>query len=521
MARRELARRSLRRFLPIFYPDLIFNWFHETLDNALLQFLQDVEAKRSPRLIIEAPPRHSKSLFTTRGLTPFLLGRHPEWEIVAACATQELASYFGREIRRTINSPEYRNLFPATEPDPSSNSIDQMLTTRHGGYWLVGVGGQLTGVGGHVVLMDDLIKSKEVADSEVEMARVWEWFHAVAMTRLSPGGGVILMHTRWGIQDVIGRVLAADPTGWKRLTFPALAVEDEPHRRKGEALQPGRYTTKMLEKVRDDLVKAGRERDWMALYQQSPVSDTGVFFKSEWLNYVPIPQFPERESLTWYIGVDLAASLSSAADKTCFMPIGMDHEGNCYAAPDTILDRMEFLTAASKLCDLIEKYRPMWVACEKGPLHSAFGPILRAEMRRRQIFCTIKEISRTQGKHIYAAPVQARMQSKAFFFPNTNQFTLEIAPQFLNYIPGNENQTDDAIDAAANLFATMDKMAGPLPPAPPPEPTAEEEEETQWDKLMDDRDRLNSWLDRAEAGRAPFTKLNGDPIERRKDETYT
>ena len=506
LARRELARRDILSFIPRVFPDLDFNWYHRELADALNQFVLDVEQKKSPRLLISAPPRHSKSLFTTRGLTPWILGRHPNWESIVATSTQDLADYFGVEVRRICNDPEYHALFPDFEIDKSSNAVSHLATLKHGGYKLVGVGGGLPGRGAHVLICDDLLASREDAQSAKVMDGIWSWFNSVAMNRLSPGGGVIVMNTRWEIDDVIGRVMASDTKNkWKVLSYAALAEEDEKHRKKGEALHPERYTREMLEAERDRLTSVGKERDWVSLYQQRPMKESGGFFKAENLSFIPVKDYPNPKDLNWFIGTDFAASVKKTSDKTSLVPFGIDRKGDIYLAPDAVLERLDSLAAVHRLVDLIRKYRPMWVASEKGPLNSAYGPLLRSAMREKNVFATIREISRSQGKYVYATPVQARMQGRRLHFPDTQFYRLTVAPQFLNFVPGNDNQEDDFIDGLANGVFHLDQL-----PRAPGEPEKKElspieEEAATWKRIA--RNNAGRVVDKV-----PFRHLNGDTV---------
>ena len=130
-----------------------------------------------------------------------------------------------------------------------------------------------------------------------------EWFNGVAMNRLMPGGGVVVMHTRWNPRDFIGRILETDSAAWQRKSFPAIATADEPQRKKGEALQPGWYSKDLLEKERDRLIRAGQERKWLALFQQQPRNETGGFFTRQDMDkaIVPVKSFPKHGDFSWDI----------------------------------------------------------------------------------------------------------------------------------------------------------------------------------------------------------------------------
>lgn len=507
LARRELCRRSLRHFIPRFFPDMVFNWFNEELAQILEEFVRDVELRKSPRLLISAPPRHGKSVFTTRGLTPWVLGSHPSWETIVATSTQDLANYFGVEVRRIINDPEYQAIFPELQIDKSSNAVDHMATLTRGGYKLIGVGGGLPGRGANILIADDLLASRTDAQSETVMNSLWSWFNSVAMNRLQPGGGVIVMNTRWEVDDVIGRIKATDTKHkWKEFSYAALAEGDEAHRKDGDALIPHYFTKEMLEAERDRLIAAGKERDWLSLFQQRPTKESGDFFKAENFSFIPIKDYPAKKDLVWYMGGDFAASVKTSADKTALVPFGVDKKGDIYLAPDAVLARMESSKVVARTVELMRDYKPMWFASEKGPLHAAYGPPLRDLMRAKNVFCTIREVGRTQGKHIYATPVQARMQQRRLHFPDNLFYRTIVAPQFLNFVPGNDNQEDDFIDALANGVGELPSGVAAPPEAIIKVKTKEEEEKEYWD-------RVEKYSYGRQKSKVPFARLNGDAFK--------
>lgn len=135
------------------------------------------------------------------------------------------------------------------------------------------------------LIIDDPFKDRAEADSPTIRRKVWEWYTSTLYTRLAPGGGILVINTRWHMDDLSGRLLEAGSTGdgdqWRVVNFPAIAEEDEPHRKRGDALHPERYPLEQLEAIR----KAIGTRDWEALYQQHPTPDGGNIFKAEWLRF--------------------------------------------------------------------------------------------------------------------------------------------------------------------------------------------------------------------------------------------
>jgi len=301
--RAEMARRRLLDFVLFTFPGYEAGWFAREVCEALDWFLGEVEAKRSPRLILEAPPRHGKSEIVSRRFPAFAFGRSPDLSIIAASYGADLASRMNRDVQRVIDSELYHAVFPTTALSGSNirtvsgtalrNSDIFEIVGRRGCYRSAGVGGGITGMGADVLIVDDPIKDAEQAESAVYRAKVWEWFTSTAYTRLAPGGGVLLIMTRWHEDDLAGRLqdLARRGEGetYRVLRFPAVAEHDEAHRKEGEALHPERYPLDQLERIR----MAVGSRVWASLYQQRPAAAEGQIFKREhWRDFAPVSDDP-------------------------------------------------------------------------------------------------------------------------------------------------------------------------------------------------------------------------------------
>ena len=212
LAMRELSRRRFLPFVQRFRPKYLAGWVHRDVCRRLERFLERVENKEEPRLLMMMPPRSGKSELGSRHFPPWVLGKHPEWEIIAASHTSSLTLSFSRYIRDLVRDPAYRVLFENMRLDPTSQSVENWNTLGGGGYLAAGVGTGITGRGAHILLLDDLVKDIEAADSPTIRENTWEWYISTAYTRLAPGGGVL------GIMCMTGDtpVMMADGT-WRRL----------------------------------------------------------------------------------------------------------------------------------------------------------------------------------------------------------------------------------------------------------------------------------------------------------------
>lgn len=288
LARRELARRKYLEFAKYVYTDYKTNWHIEKLAEAL----ELVEEGKIRNLIIEAPPRHSKSLNVAQLFPAWAVGRDPSRDVIVASYSGDLASSHGRETRNLLEDRRYQNIFSTTLA-ADSTARGKWNTNAGGSYNAVGVGGSATGKGADIFIIDDPIKDRKEADSKTIRDSLYDWFRSVARTRLSPTGAMIVMSTRWHEDDLQGRLLSQDssvsfedfkkgmPGKWVRLTFKAIAEEDEEHRKKGEPLWASRYSLKELEDIKRSL----GPYEFSALYQAHPVDDASREFKADWFQY--------------------------------------------------------------------------------------------------------------------------------------------------------------------------------------------------------------------------------------------
>lgn len=285
------ARKGLSYFTLHTKPDYLMGWVHREICDALDKFLDDVRAKRSPRLIITMPPRSGKSELVSRRFPAFALGRNPELQIIATSYSSDLSQRFNRDVQRVIDDEKYFDLFPNTRLSNSRVRTDSRgsyirtsdlfeIVGHAGAYRSCGVGGGITGQGADILIIDDPIKDRAQAGSKTIRDSIWDWYTSTAYTRLSPGGGVIVMATRWHTDDLIGRLIQRMGEGdtFRIVNYPAIAEHDELHRKAGEALHPERYPLSTLLQIQ----KTIGSRDWEALYQQHPVPDGGALFKLEW-----------------------------------------------------------------------------------------------------------------------------------------------------------------------------------------------------------------------------------------------
>jgi hypothetical protein len=247
----------------------------------------DLADGREDRIGLFMPPRHGKSR-RVRWAALWWLARNPNKRIMIATYGQTLSDAHGRWLRDTIEA--YGDLL-GIQLKASSRAANRWdIEGADGGLIATSVGGAATGLGADLLLVDDPVRDAQDAESPLIQERTWEWWTAVAQTRLEPGGKAILIQTRWSPGDLGGRILNEEPDRWRTIDLPALAmtpdecaalgldpVPDPLGRRPGDALWPDRYPAQELQRIR----RSVGERVWWALYQQQPRPVTGTLLSRE------------------------------------------------------------------------------------------------------------------------------------------------------------------------------------------------------------------------------------------------
>jgi predicted phage terminase large subunit-like protein len=251
------------------------------LARVLTEFTGEVQAGKSPRLIVTMPPRYGKSEMISHWFPVWLLEHCPHWMLMLVSYGAALAYGFGETARNTIEENADR-LRVRVQPD--SRKAADWRTTAGGRMVSTGLGGALTGKGAHVLIIDDPFKEPEDAFSVRHREKVWRRYQAAGITRLEPGGGIVIVHTRWHEDDLVGRLVQAQDSGgerWQVLNLPAVAEENDAlGRQPGEPLCPEWYPLDALEHTKANV----DPWLWAALYQQRPAPEAGAVYLAEWLN---------------------------------------------------------------------------------------------------------------------------------------------------------------------------------------------------------------------------------------------
>lgn len=483
LAQRVLQRRRLLPFVEASKPRYLAGWVHKDICVRLEQFEQDVVAGKSPRLMLFMPPRHGKSQIASIDFPAWYLGRNPTHEVIACSYSASLAMNFSRKVRAQLRTPEYTAVFPQCQLDPEVQAAEGWQTTEGGGYLPAGVSGPITGKGAHVLVIDDPVKNREEAESANQQEVIYDWYTSTAYTRLAPGGGILVIMTRWHDMDLAGKLLQASKEGgdkWEVVCYPAIATEDEQYRLAGEALHPDRYPIEALHRIRNAL----GPRDWEALYQQNPVSNEGDYFKRSEMKFYQ-PEDIADKRLSYYAAWDFAVGKKESNDYSVGVVVGVDLEDNVYVV-DVWRGRWQSNELVEKILDLYEKWKPSIVGLEKGLIEMSIGPFLEKRIGERKLWEMYIEELRPgrRDKVARARAIQGRLQQGKVFFPADGPFTHTLIAEMLRFPSG---EHDDQVDALAWVGHMLGLFHGLKEP--------KEEKKKSW------RDKLHKLAKKVEGSR--------------------
>jgi len=359
-----------------------------------------------------------------------------------------------------MGEKKYQNVFK-TRLAHDSTAKGKWNTDGKGAYNAVGVGGSTTGKGAKFAIVDDSVKDRKEAESELIRDGVWDWFRSVLRTRLTPDGRIVVMQTRWHLDDIIGRITTEDSwvdyfnyikkgigdAKWVRLQLPAIATQNEAYRKQGEALWPERYGLEELE----DIKKSLGPYEFSALYQQNPISAGNQEFNPDWYKTVTHTEmdagyFPKR-----YLSIDTAVSQKESADYTGFVDNRINNRNEWHLSawkqritPDKLIDQIFALHAQNKYTT---------IGIEETVFLLAIKPFLDAEMRKRDIYLPIVPLKHEQTKkEIRIRALIPRYASGSIYHIEGECSELEFEQSVFPF-----GAHDDVLDAAAYQVALINK----------------------------------------------------------------
>lgn len=306
LQRRELARNNTLEFVRYTKPNYRAGAIHIKLASKL----DDVLAGRCRRLMVMTPPRHGKSELVSRKFPALYLGHHPEHEVITATYGSELSLDFGRDVRNLVDSNRYHALFPNVLLAQDSKAKNRWHTQAGGSYLAAGVDTPITGYGANCLVIDDPIKNRADAESPAIRQRAWDWYRAVAYTRLMPKAAIIITMTRWHEDDPCGHILEQMKIGGDQFEIVNFPACDE----NGEIIEvwPEAFPKADLQQIQTTL-GGPNSRDWISLYGQRPAPPSGALFKTE--NITILDAAPEGEAVR---GWDFAATAETGTENAAY-----------------------------------------------------------------------------------------------------------------------------------------------------------------------------------------------------------
>jgi predicted phage terminase large subunit-like protein len=383
---REVGQTDFLSFVNSMWPGFIYGRHHALM----AQKFEDIANGKSRRLIINMPPRHTKSEFASYLLPAWFLGRFPDKKIIQCSNTAELAVGFGRKVRNLVSSEMYSKIFPNVSLRADSKAAGRWATNANGDYFAIGVGGTVTGKGADLLIIDDPHSEQEAALASSDPGvfdKVFEWYTSGPRQRLQPGGSIIVVMTRWAKRDLTGKicqsVIDRDGELWDMISLPAILPTGKP-------LWPEFWSLDELSKLRDELPLP----KWQAQYQQNPTSEEGAIVKREWWKVWEHENPPPCEFIiqSW----DTAFTKNERSDYSACTTWGVFHlnedpENTNIILLDALKERLEFPELKQRAMDMYREWEPDACIVEA----KASGAPLIFELRKMGI--PVQEFTPTRG----------------------------------------------------------------------------------------------------------------------------
>ena len=434
MLEKERARNTFMGFVERVWPEFISGRHHKIMAQAF----ERVARGECKRLIINMPPRHTKSEFASYLLPAWFLGKYPNKKIIQSSNTGELAVGFGRKVRNLVDTEVYREIFPELTLQQDSKAAGRWNTSKGGDYFAIGVGGTVTGKGANVLIIDDPHSEQEaaLAASNPEVFdKVYEWYTSGPRQRLQPGGAIVIVMTRWAQRDLTGQVLkAAHNRGgeqWEVVEFPAIMPSGNP-------LWPEFWSLGELEALRTELPNS----KWQAQYQQNPIGNEAAIVKRDWWKWWEQERPPECEYIlqSW----DTAFEKTQRADYSAGTTWGVFYNDEDHSLPNIILlntykKRVEWVQLKKDVFNEYEEWEPDSVIVEK----KATGAPLIYELRAMGIPVQEYTPSRGQDKIARLNSVSDIIASGKVWVPRT-AWAEELVDEVAAFPSG---EHDDLVDA--------------------------------------------------------------------------
>ena len=429
---KDNANENFLAFVKTMWPDFVQGSHHRHISDKFDKLARG----EITRLIVNMPPRHTKSEFASYLLPAWMVGRDPKLKIIQATHTAELAFRFGRKTKNLIDTEEYQKIFKTTLQE-DSKAAGRWETSAGGEYFAAGVGGAITGRGADLLIIDDP-HSEQDAMSRTALDSAYEWYTSGPRQRLQPGGKIVLVMTRWSTRDLTGRLInnQKEPKSdqWHVVEFPAI-MDHEP-------VWPQYWTIEELEKVQASL-PAGK---WNAQWMQNPVAEQGALIKRDWWNMYQGKEVPQLSYVLQ--SYDTAFSKKETADFSAITTWGLfypyeDSLPNIILL-DAVKDRFDFPELRRQALQQYHHWKPDMVVIEA----KASGQPLIDEFRKLYIPVFAFTPSKGNDKHSRVNSVAPLFESGIVWAPDRD-FAEEVVEQCAAFPYGDH---DDLVDCTTQAL---------------------------------------------------------------------
>ena len=403
---------------------------------------EKLSTNRGSRIIVNMPPRHTKSEFASYLLPAWLIGKNPSLKIIQTTHTAELAVRFGRKVRNLMETEQYREVFPDVNLKADSKAAGRWETSEGGEYYAAGVGGAITGRGADLLIIDDP-HSEQDALSSSAFDNAFEWYSSGPRQRLQPGGAIIIVMTRWGMKDLTGQVIkmqAHDALAdqWEIVEFPAILPSDKP-------LWPEFWKKDDLVKVKASLPVA----KWNAQWQQNPTAEEGAIVKKEWWQTGEKEEIPSVKYIIQ--AYDTAFSKKESADYSAITTWGVFENEETGADNVILMDarrgRWNFPELKEIAAEEYEYWEPDMVIIEA----KASGQPLTDELRATGIPVMNYTPSKGRDKITRMHTVAPLFEAGMVWAP-TRKFSEEVIEECLAFPYGEHDDFVDSMTMALIRF---------------------------------------------------------------------
>ena len=439
----KLCQDDFLYFVQEVWPDFVCRkskkpeeWGHHQI---IAKEFTDIADERKGRLIINMPPRHTKSEFASVYYPAWIIGKYPKLKIMQVSHNTELAARFGSKVRNIIDSKEYKQIFGDVRLREDSKAKGRWETNHGGEYYAAGVGASITGRGADLLIIDDP-HTEQDSMSDSAMERAYEWYTSGPRQRLQPGGSILVVMTRWAEDDLTGRLLKAQTEpkadSWKQVSFPAILESGNP-------VWPEYWELDELEKIKASIPI----RNWSAQYMQNPTSEEGAILKREWWQPWEKETLPQLQHVIQ--SYDTAFSKKETADYSAITTWGVffPEEGG---APNIILldaikGKFDFPELKVVALDANKYWEPETIIIEQ----KASGEPLTQEFRRMGIPVVPFTPSRGNDKHTRVNSCAPVFESGAVWYPYGEKFAEDVMDECAAFPHG---ANDDYVDSTTQAI---------------------------------------------------------------------